>query len=144
MSISLILLPAAFAGVAAATGLRGGRGGQVVRVRTRMRDEMLLAAALADAGAVTETDGDALIARWSGITARFDRGADGIWSSHFDGASRDRAKEIIEAIDAAYGRQVQQAVLTRLRERAPAAGLRLESEEVMADDAVQLVFEVQR
>jgi hypothetical protein len=40
----------------------------------------------------------------------------------------ERAVEIVRAVDAAYGRQVQRAVLDRLRERAPAAGLRLESE----------------
>jgi hypothetical protein len=146
MSISLILIPAAIAGVAAATGMRGGRHGEatVVRVQTRMRDETLLAAALADTGAVTETSGDVVMARWSGITARFERGSDGVWSSHVDGANRKRAIEIVEAVDQAYGRHVQKAVLARLRERAPAAGLRLESEEVLDDDAVRLVFEVER
>jgi len=146
MSISIILLPLAVAGVAAATGLADRRGeAKVVEVQTRMRDEELLKAALAQTGAVTESEPRAVIARWEGVTARFERGADGIWSAHFTGtADEDRAVEIIQAIDAAYGRQVQQAVLARLRERAPAAGLRLESEEAVADEAVRLVFAVER
>jgi hypothetical protein len=146
MSISIILLPIALAGVAAATGLTGRRAeAKVVEVQTRMRDEVMLAAALVETGAVTESAADELVARWAGVTARFERGADRIWSAHFTGTTdQERAVEIIQAVDAAYGRRVQQAVLARLRERAPTAGLRLESEEVVADDAVRLVFAVER
>jgi hypothetical protein len=146
MSISIILLPMAVAGVAAVTGLAARRDdATVVQVQTRMRDEALLRAALAQTGAVTEPVAGGLVARWEGVTARFERGADGVWSAHFTGAAdRDRAVEIVQAVDAAYGRQVQQAVLARLRDRAPAAGLRLESESVLADDAVRLVFAVER
>jgi hypothetical protein len=134
------------AGVAAATGLAGRRSeAKVVEVQTRMRDEVLLAAALVETGAVTEPDADALVARWAGVTARFERGADGIWSAHFTGTSdQERAVEIVQAVDVAYGRRVQQAVLERLRAKAPMAGLRLESEEVVADEAVRLVFAVER
>jgi hypothetical protein len=146
MSISIILLPLAVAGVAAVTGLTERRSeARVVEVQTRMRDEELLMAALTETSAVTESVRGALIARWAGVTARFERGSDGIWSAHFTGAAdEDRAVEIVQAVDAAYGRQVQRAVLARLRERAPAAGLRLESEDVVADEAVRLVFAVER
>lgn len=146
MSISIILLPVAMAGVAAVTSLAGrSDDATVVQVQTRMRDESLLRAALAQTGAVTESVPGGLVARWDGVTARFERGEDGVWSAHFMGAvDRDRAVEIVQAVDAAYGRQVQQAVLARLRDRAPAAGLRLESESVLADDAVRLVFAVER
>lgn len=145
MSISLILVPIAMAGVAAATGLAGRRGeAKVVEVQTRMRDEALLTVALEETGAVIESAPSALVAHWEGVTARFERGADGIWSAHFTGTDQDRAVEIVQAIDVAYGRQVQQAVLARLRERAPVAGLRLESEDVLPDEAVRLVFAVER
>jgi hypothetical protein len=146
MSISLILIPAAVAAATAASGLAGGRRGKgrVVEVQTRMRDEALLAAALAETGAVTATVSGAVVAEWAGVTARFERDPDGIWSAHFTGTDADRAVEIIQAVDVAYGRQVQRAVLARLRERAPIAGLRLESEDSLADDSVRLVFAVER
>lgn len=148
MSISLLLVPLVIAGATAAQGLsmrRDAAGQTVCEVRTRMRDANLLAAALSATGAAVEPAADAMVAHWEGVTARFSREIDGIWSTHFTGAvDRDRAVEIVEAIDAAYGRQVQQAVLTRLRERAPGAGLRLESEAALPNDEVKLVFAVER
>ena len=87
MSISVILLPMAVAGVAAVTGLAGRRDdATVVQVQTRMRDESLLRAALAETGAVTESAPGGLVARWEGVTARFERGEDGVLSAHFRAA----------------------------------------------------------
>ena len=147
MSISLVLLPLAVAAVAAAQGVSAGRDGQgrvVCQVQTRMRDETLLAAALHDTAAVVDVDQDAITADWAGVRARFQRGADGIWTAHFAGeVDEQRAVEVVRAIDVAYGRQVQRAVLERLRQQAPAAGLRLESEQVVEDDSVRLVFAVE-
>jgi hypothetical protein len=147
MSISLLLMPLALAGVAAVAGKasRNATDRNVCEVRTRMRDVDLLTAALRETGATAEATKDGLLAQWEGITARFERGEDGIWSAHFTGeVTQDRAIEIVQGIDAAYGRQVQQAVLARLRERAPSAGLRLQSEDVTTDDEVRLVFTVER
>ncbi|MET7392446.1 hypothetical protein ABZS66_02995 [Dactylosporangium sp. NPDC005572] len=147
MSVSLILVPLAVAAVSAAHGLRAGRDEQnrvVCQVQTRMRDAALLTLALHDAGAVVTGADQDLKAEWSGVQARFTRGTDGIWSAHFTGAvDEERAVDIVRAIDAAYGRQVQQAVLRRLRERAPAAGLRLESETVTPANEVRMVFAVE-
>ncbi|MGC5031765.1 hypothetical protein [Micromonospora sp. DT229] len=147
MSISLVLLPLAVAAVAAAQGVSASRDGQgrvVCQVQTRMRDENLLAAALQDTAAVVGVDGEVITADWAGVRARFQRGTDGIWSAHFAGeVDEQRAVEVVQAIDVAYGRQVQRAVLERLRQQAPAAGLRLESEQVVEDDSVRLVFAVQ-
>lgn len=148
MSVSLILLPLAVAAVAAthvATSGRDDDGRVVCQVQTRMRDETLLAAALRDTAAVVTTEPDVVTADWVGVRASFQRGADGIWSAHFTGeVDEQRAVEIVRAVDAAYGRQVQHAVLARLREQAPAAGLRLESEQVTEDASVRLVFAVER
>ncbi|GFJ86952.1 hypothetical protein [Phytohabitans rumicis] len=78
-------------------------------------------------------------------TGRFTRDADGVWSAHFTGeVDESRAVEIVRAVDTGYGHQVQRAVLDRLRERAPAAGLWLESETTTEDDGVRLVFAVGR
>jgi hypothetical protein len=147
MSVSLILVPLAVAAVSAAHGLRSGRDTQnqvVCQVQTRMRDASLLAAALRGTHAdVTESGGE-IVAGWKGTRARFTRNQDEIWEAHFTGdVDEARAMDIVRAIDAGYGLQVQRAVLERLRERAPAAGLRLESENVGADSSVRLTFAVE-
>jgi hypothetical protein len=146
MSVSLLLVPLAIAAAAAHAGLkRGAAEATVCTVQTRMRDAGLLSAALRDTRAAVAVEGDDLVADWAGVRARFSRGADQIWAAHFTGeADEARAVEIVRAIDAAYGRQVQQAVLARLQERAPAAGLRLESRSVTPDHAVRLVYAVER
>ncbi|GLW28503.1 hypothetical protein [Actinoplanes regularis] len=147
MSVSLLLVPLALAGVAAvqARAERRQDGMTVVRVGTRMRDVTLLADALRDTGAtVTSSSGSALTAAWDEQLLAFSRDAEGIWSAHASGMPAERAIELVTAVDAAYGRRVQQAVLERIRDRAPTAGLRLESESVQDDASVRLVFEVER
>ncbi|MEV4619389.1 hypothetical protein AB0J74_11860 [Asanoa sp. NPDC049573] len=145
MSVSLILIPAALAVAAAIQAGAVDTGGTVCTVSTRMRDSTLLAAALRETGAVVETDTDRVVAVWQGVTARFTRDAEGIWAAHFSGdVDEARAVAIVGRLDTAYGRQVQAAVLERLRDRAPAAGLRLESETVTDDAAVRLVFAVEQ
>ncbi|WP_433078655.1 hypothetical protein ACQP1P_37945 [Dactylosporangium sp. CA-052675] len=145
MSVSLILLPLAIAAAAAHAGLTKGKDTTVCEVRTRMRDEGLLAAALRDTRAAVTPDGDGLVADWAGVRARFVRDERQVWSAHFTGdVDEPRAVDIVRAVDAAYGRQVQAAVLERLTHRAPAAGLRLESRSVTPDRAVRLVFAVER
>jgi hypothetical protein len=147
MSVSLILLPLAIAAAAAHAGLTKGRTGDatVCQVQTRMRDAGLLAAALRDTRAAVTPDEDGLVADWAGVRARFVRDEQQVWTAHFTGdVDEPRAVDIVRALDVAYGRQVQQAVLARLTERAPAAGLRLESRAVTPDRAVRLVFAVER
>ncbi|HWS33596.1 MAG TPA: hypothetical protein VN408_12740 [Actinoplanes sp.] len=144
MSISLLLVPLAVAGAAAvkAASDRGADG--VCHVHTRMRDVTLLADALRDTGAEVATAEERLTARWEAVEAVFTRDAEGIWGAHFTGADQARAVELVTAVDVAYGRRVQRTVLDRLRDQAPAAGLRLESETVDENAGVRLVFEVER
>lgn len=146
MSVSLILVPAAMAAVAAWKASRpetDAHGRTVCHVATRMRNEHLLAAALADTGASTALHESRLSAEWQGVQADFRRDADGAWSVHLVGeVDTARAEQIIAAVDAAYGRRVQQEVLAKLRERAPRAGMTLESETVENDDSVTVVLTV--
>ncbi|SNR98870.1 hypothetical protein [Blastococcus mobilis] len=150
MSISLVLLPLAVAAVTAAhdrMSRRTENGSTICSVGTRMRDGGLLARALEDTGASVgwAPSQDSLLIQWADVTARFDRGVDGIWSAHFAGdVDEARARELVAAIDAAYGRRVQAAVLERLRQRAPASGMRLESETVEDDSSVTLVLTVEQ
>lgn len=146
MSVSLRLLPLAAVAAKAEAEVRARQdqeGRIVCQVQTRMRDENLLAAALRETGALVSTDNGQLHASWDGVRSVFQRAPDGIWTAHFGGdVDERRAVEIVRALDAGYGRQVQRAVLARLHERAPAAGLRLESASTTEENAVQLVFAV--
>jgi len=147
VSVSLILVPLAISAVVAAHASRTGKDGAgrlICHVQTRMRDRALLAEALRYTGADVTVLDDALVANWEGVRATFQRDDDGVWTAHLEGFVDDqRAVEIVTAVDAGYGRLVQGAVLNRLRERAPAAGLRLESESMGADASVSLVFAVE-
>jgi hypothetical protein len=159
MSVSVLLIPAAIAAVAAVNSAIDNKAQNreaaqaqeaavpQVQVRTRMRDLDLLQAALADTEAqVTRAAKDSLEAAWADTTAVFDRDAEGIWQVHFSGedVDRRRAAEIVQAIDDAYARRVQQAVVRKLRERAHTAGLELASETVEEDQSVTMVLNVRR
>ena len=109
-----------------------------------MKDQGLLASALGETGADVAIAHDRLTARWQGVEADFLRDAQGIWQANFTGdVDVNRASSIVAAIDVAYGRQVQQAVLAKLRERAPSSGLSVASETIEADSSVTMVLNVE-
>ena len=146
MSISIVLVPLAVAAVGAWQAGRKDtdeQGQTVCHVQTRMRDETLLAAALTDTKAGVTRSADGIVAAWQGVRATFHRDALGIWQADFAGdIDAERAATIVLAVDQAYGRQVQQAVLGRLREHAPGAGMVIASETVEDDDSVTLILDV--
>lgn len=146
MSISLVLIPLAMAAVGAWQASRketDADGRTVCHVQTRMRDSELLVAALTDTGAAVTRSAEAITGNWRGVRAQFQRDSSGIWQVDFTGeVDEQRAAEIVVAIDQAYGRQVQQTVLARLRARAPSAGMTVASETVEDDDSVTLVLNV--
>jgi hypothetical protein len=108
-----------------------------------MRSEPLLVAAIADTGASVTRNEAQLTASWMGLTGTFVRDDLGVWSAHFpDDVEIELAEQTIGAIDAAYGRRVQQEVLAKIRERAPQSGMSVESEAVEADDTVTVVLNV--
>ena len=145
MSVEIILIPLAIAAFSAwkAKTSADEAGRQVIAVGTRMRDERLLERALVDTGARVERQGDVITARWADNQGRFTKDPTGIWSVHFvDDTTLDEASDVVADVDAAYGRQVQQEVLIRLRERAPTAGMEVESETMEDDHSVTLVLNV--
>lgn len=146
MSVSIFLVPLAIAAVSAWQASQqesDAEGRTICHVQTRMKDQGLLAAALRETRADVAVSSDTLVARWQGVEATFQRDNQGIWQAHFTGdVDVERASGIVTAIDVAYGRQVQQAVLSRLRERAPTAGMSVASETIEADDSVTLVLNV--
>lgn len=147
MSISIILIPAAIAAVSAWQASRpatDGTGRTVCHVQTRMRDDGLLVAALTDTKAIVTQSEGRIIAQWQSVQAEFARDAQGIWQVDMTGeVDQEIASGIVAAVDQAYGRQVQAAVLARLRERAPVAGMKVESERVEQDASVTLVLTVE-
>lgn len=141
----MLLVPLAMAGAAAVKAAADRKADGVCRVATRMRDTGMLGDALRHTGATADLTDDHATVRWTdGVGATFSRDAEGIWSAHFNGTDEAGAIRKVSEVDAAYGRLVQQAVLERLRDQAPAAGLHLESETVAADTSVRMVFQVQR
>lgn len=146
MSISIVLVPLAIAGISAWKASREEvdvQGRRICQVQTRMKDQSLLAAALRETRADVAVTPDRLTARWQGVQAEFMRDVQGIWQANFTGdVDVNRASSIVTAIDVAYGHQVQQAVLAKLRERAPTAGMSVASETVESDSSVTLVLNV--
>jgi len=151
MSISLLLVPLA---VATATAWEMAHaepevnGQRVCRVETRMRDVTLLQAALGDTGAAVRQEDGVLLAQWQDVEARFSRDPEDpqqIWAAHLTGqVDEARAVEIVQAIDRAYGRRVQAAVVERVKQRSGSAGMRLLSESMADDESVTLVLAVER
>lgn len=145
MSIELALVPLAFAAIGAWRASRTEAEGDqppIHHVQTRMRDGSLLAGALEDTHARV-LSGEGLSADWDGVHAEFRQGDQGIWQVHFAGRLDEaQARAIVTAVDQAYGRRVQQAVVARLRERAPAAGMTIESESIGEDQSVTMVLAV--
>lgn len=157
MSVSLVLIPAIIAAATGAsalgaagalsTALGGGGAPSALQVSTRMRDASLLVSALSDLGAaVLPLDENRIDARIDDLLLELARTADGIWVAHVDSAIRqvtvDEANSLMLALDGAYARRVQSAVIERVRERAPGAGFTLVSEQRDDDDSVTMVLTV--
>ncbi|RJF43895.1 hypothetical protein D4740_02785 [Actinomyces sp. 2119] len=148
MSLSITLVPLALAAVTVGQAWQEGstpsHPRRTVGVRSRMRDEGLLVDALHDLGvSVQRTEEGRLAGATSVGPLVLTRDSDGLWTIHFaDPDSPDLARNFVEDLDRAYGLRVQQAVVQRLRDRAPAAGMRIESETVDDDRVVTLMMEV--
>lgn len=147
MSIEIVLIPLAFAAVSAWQAKRAAdeTGAHHLEVGTRMRDPHLLAQALRNTRAVVTQDRERLVSTWGQVQAVMTRSPDGIWSAHFaDRVDVEHATALLRGVDVAYGQLVQQAVLARLKERATASGMVVESEQVEDDRTVTLVLNVSR
>jgi len=150
MSLSLVLIPLAVAAAAASQAHQDHPSDVAavneIRVESRMRDETLLVASLGDLGAtVRRADDGALLVETPGGGLTMKRDAAGLWNACFAGAwTPNGARAFVEDLDRAYGLQVQRAVIRRLEERAPEAGMRITSQSVDDDRVVTLVMEVER
>lgn len=159
MSVTLILLPIALAAAAAAGGV-GALGAAVtarsdteagadpapqIRVRTRMKDNTLLADALANLGATAiDVSRSRVTAEVDGVFLTMTLSDDGVWEAHVEGddVTVVSASALLQRLDGAYAAMVQQAVAEKIRLRAESSGFDLVSETRDADDTVTMVLNV--
>lgn len=161
MSVSIILLPAAIAAIAAAMGAGGAgivgagivarKGGpSTLQVATRMKDLALLQDALRDIGAAsTQATESEVKATIGDLSLTMTRNAEGIWEAHFESLSGAVVEEqnvagLLTHLDRAYAARVQSAVAEKIRMRADSAGLDLVSETVDDDQTVTMVLNVRQ
>ncbi|MFC5931085.1 hypothetical protein D6T64_13790 [Cryobacterium melibiosiphilum] len=160
MSVTLILLPLAFAAAAAAGGVgalgaavtaRTGHGtngadaAPEIRVRTRMKDSTLLADALANLGATAiNVARSRVTAEVGGRLLTMTLTEDAVWEAHLEGTGVTvaGATELLQQLDTQYAALVQQAVAAKIRERAGGAGFELVSETRESDNTVTMVLAV--
>jgi hypothetical protein len=91
---------------------------------------------------VTATQNE-IAGNFHSILFTFKRDTAGIWNATFvAGTTLQSATQIIQAIDKAYGLEVQSEVLRKIKERAPQNGMALESETVNEDSSISLVLTV--
>lgn len=143
MSLEILLIPAAMAAYAAWQA-RAEAGAQNCLVETRWRHSGLLVRALQDLGATgVSASSESTSAVVSGTQVTFSRGADGIMTAHFPRDTKvEDALAIVNQVDAAYTRRVQEAVHRRIRTRVKELGYEVESETVDADETITLVVNV--
>jgi hypothetical protein len=140
MSLEVLLIPAAIAAYAAWQA-HAEAGTKHCRVETRWRHSGLLMQALHDLPAADiSSTSDSTTATINGIATSFSRRADGIMTAHFPlGTSVDAAMDVVNQVDAAYTRRVQDAVYRRIRSRVQELGYELASETVDDDETITLV-----
>lgn len=150
MSLEIVLVPLAIAGVGAWKASRATKVDasaesiNAVQVNSRMRDGDLVAAALGDLGLRISSGSDGGIAATEEQRhVTFNRDEEGLWHGLFDEAwAEGEAVDLLNRLDVAYGRRVQQEVLAKIRDRAPNAGMAIESETVEEDDSVTVLLTV--
>lgn len=144
MSLQLLLVPVAIAAVGAWRA-RVGVVPETCAVQTRWRDHDVLAAALVDVGAADVVVAERSVsAEVEGLQVAFTRRDDDIVVAHFaTDTDPHRAVALVEAVDAAYLRRVQDAVCDRVRTRVDELGYEVVSESVDDDDTVTMIVNVE-
>lgn len=147
MSLEIILIPMAIALITAAKATANenvpNASAHQVSVETRMKNVDLLVNAMKNAGCTVTTTPNEIAGNFNSILFTFKRDQLGIWNATFiAGTTLQAATQIIQAIDKAYGLEVQSEILRKIKERAPQNGMTLESETVNADSSISLVLAV--
>jgi hypothetical protein len=147
MSLEIILIPMAIALITKAKANAEenvpNASAHQVSVETRMKNQDLLVNAMQSAGCTVTATQNEIAGNFHSILFTFKRDTAGIWNATFvAGTTLQAASQIIQAIDKAYGLEVQSEVLRKIKERAPQNGMALESETVNEDSSISLVLTV--
>jgi hypothetical protein len=147
VSLEIILIPLAIGAVSAINAARDRKRDQSatsVHVQTRMKDESLLLATLTEHGALVDMLEKGLnVSGFQGLDFILRQGSDGLWSAIFPNeTNQEQAVEVIRTLDAVYGLAVQTMVIKKLKERAQAHGMTIDSETVQDDASVTFVMTV--
>jgi hypothetical protein len=147
MSLEIILIPMAIALITKAKSKAdenvANASAHQVSVETRMKNQDLLLNAMTIAGCSVTATPNEIAGNFNSILFSFKRDATGIWNATFmAGTTLQAATQIIQAVDKAYGLEVQAELLRKIKERAPQNGMTLESETVNADSSISLVLAV--
>lgn len=149
MSVMIVLLPVAYLGpivvAAAAAAIKAHEDratqGTTLNVETRMKDLGLLSKAFGTLGYEVSIAGDELTATSESGEISFFKNDTGLWVSQFSPDTKeDNAREILLALDSAYGIQVQKALLEKIQLRASSANLKIVSQETNYDESVTLTL----
>ncbi|MGQ0623326.1 MAG: hypothetical protein ACT4PP_01525 [Sporichthyaceae bacterium] len=110
--------------------------------QTRLKDRDLLIAALQGLDAEIATVDGVVSGVWEDVAFAFVYAEDGTLAANFpQDLALDRAREFVLAVDAQYARAVQTLVAERVRERAAALGMTLESDTVGPNRELLLVLD---
>jgi hypothetical protein len=147
MSLEIILIPMAIALITKAKSKAdenvANASAHQVSVETRMKNQDLLLNAMTIAGCSVTATPNEIAGNFNSILFSFKRDETGIWNATFmAGTTLQAATQIIQAVDKAYGLEVQAELLRKIKERAPQNGMTLESETVNADSSISLVLAV--
>lgn len=149
MSVMIVLLPVAYLGpivvAAAAAAIKAHENrasqGTTLNVETRMKDIGLLSKAFGALGYEVTISGDELSATSERGAISFFKNEAGLWVSQFSpDTNEEDAREILLALDSAYGIQVQQALLEKIQLHANSSNLTIVSQETNHDESVTLTL----
>jgi hypothetical protein len=151
MSVEILLLPIAIAVIGGAMANQQPSSKQSTKpsettfsITTRMTNPHILQTALRNWGCKSVTTAENVHTAIEGARIVFEQ-AEGVpFKAVFVGnIPTDLAQKFIADVYGEYTRLVQQDVYIKLKQRATAKGLVLESEEVQADDSIVLTLRVQ-
>jgi hypothetical protein len=145
MSIVLALLPIAIAAVGSVNSRRQLRsqGEAAFALETRMTDPRIVRDALAICGCKASTAGTTVDSALQGSRIAFEQAESGAFNAVFYGTIPGaQAEEFLGDLYGEYSRLVQQEAYLKLKERAAAKGLILESEDVQNDGSIVLTLRI--
>ena len=150
MSIELALLPIAIATIGAIANRKKSQRSTSALARTsfyretRMTDPELLQIALQNCGCSSVVSGGAVDSVMQSARIIFEPVEGSAFNAVFTGdLSSEQADQFLADVFTEYTRQVQQQVYQKLKDRAAAKGMILETEQLLDDDSIVLTFHVQ-